>query len=572
MKTVTQQIIKLLSAILLITPLFSTAQVGIGTTTPNGALDITSTNQGLVPPRIALTRTDLQAPVINPTGAATIPAGTFVWNTGTSLAAIPVADRVAPGMYYWNGTRWISLAGSPGGLDWSIIGNGGIDGGVAGVTGTPATTGIHFLGTYDNTNIDIRTNGLHAARVSSLGEFFIGALETVLPGDLMNSVSEGNATFPWAVNGYTDQNGGGVYGSVTGGTTAFAAVQGEYDGTSNSSTGVRGTNFRAIDADGTSFVSSIDGVQGNLPDTTPGTYDHDNQFGVSGSTATNRGEVVGGVFGVNNENGSYGMLGYEDSVGTAYGLLATSRTTDTFRSASPLIDTSIGIGTQGGFLGTHSKGNQYGIITKGNLAGIYSDGAAISNRGFVVIDKNINGQKTASYATTSTSIDITTKGTSKLVNGKAYVAFDSSYSNVISNNKPIIVTVSPMGESNGVYISKVDENGFEIRENNNGNSNADLYWIAVAEKATTLNNTIPRDLLEKDFDENLNSFLTVDESKNSNSKAMWWNGTNLEFGKKAPESQTQKTIKPTTKPEDIQRLNPSVKRVKKVNPRASKVN
>jgi len=572
MNTATQQIIKLLSAILLITPLFSAAQVGMGTTTPNGALDITSTNQGLVPPRIALTRTDAQAPVINPTGAATIPAGTFVWNTGTSLPAIPVADRVAPGMYYWNGTRWISLAGSPGGLDWSIIGNGGIDGGVAGVTGTPATQGTHFLGTYDNTNIDIRTNGLHAARVSSLGEFFIGALETVLPGDLMNSVSEGNTTFPWAVNGYTDQNGGGVYGSVTGGNTSFAAVQGEYDGIGSVSAGVRGTNFRAIDADGTNFFSSIDGVKGALPDTSPGTYTRSNQFGVSGSTSRNRGDTVGGVFGINNENGAYGMLGYEDSLGAAYGLLATSRTTDTFRTSSPITDTSIGIGTQGGFLGTHSKGNQYGLITKGNLAGIYSDGTAISNRGFVVIDKNISGQKSASYVTTSTSVDITTKGTCKLINGKSYVTFDDSYSKLIANNKPIIVTVSPMGESNGVYISKVDKNGFEIRENNHGNSNVELYWIAVSEKATTLNTTIPADLLETNFDENLNSFLTVDESKNSNSKAMWWNGTNLEFGKKAPESQNQRALLPITKPEETQRLNPNTKRVKKVNPRNIKTN
>ena len=31
------------------------AQVGIGTTTPNGALEITSTTQGIVPPRVALT-------------------------------------------------------------------------------------------------------------------------------------------------------------------------------------------------------------------------------------------------------------------------------------------------------------------------------------------------------------------------------------------------------------------------------------------------------------------------------------------------------------------------------------
>ena len=54
----------------------------------------------------------------------------------------------------------------------------------------------------------------------------------------MNSV--GNATFPWAVNGYTDYTGGGVYGSVTSGNSNFGAVQGEYNGTNSAGAGVRG--------------------------------------------------------------------------------------------------------------------------------------------------------------------------------------------------------------------------------------------------------------------------------------------------------------------------------------------
>ena len=95
------------------------AQVGLGTTTPAGALDINSTTQGMIPPRVALTATNVAAPVVNPQGGALVP-GTLVWNTNTA-GVIPT--NVAPGMYYWDGTRWVSLAGSPGGLDWSIIGN-----------------------------------------------------------------------------------------------------------------------------------------------------------------------------------------------------------------------------------------------------------------------------------------------------------------------------------------------------------------------------------------------------------------------------------------------------------------
>ena len=63
----------------------------------------------------------------------------------------------------------------------------------------------------------------------------------------MNGVA--NAQFPWAVNGYTDQNGGGVFGSITSGTSTFGAVQGEHIGVSavSPAAGVRGTTFSPID-------------------------------------------------------------------------------------------------------------------------------------------------------------------------------------------------------------------------------------------------------------------------------------------------------------------------------------
>ena len=78
------------------------SQVGIGTTLPNGALDINSSTNGLVIPRVALTSKALAAPVVNPqTGALT--TGTMVYNTST-LGVAP--NNVVPGFYFWNGTRW----------------------------------------------------------------------------------------------------------------------------------------------------------------------------------------------------------------------------------------------------------------------------------------------------------------------------------------------------------------------------------------------------------------------------------------------------------------------------------
>ena len=136
------------------------AQVGIGTTTPAGALDLNptiATNYGFVAPRIALTSTILQAPVVNPqTGV--IPAGTVVYNTVTAGVA---PNNVGPGLYYWNGTKWIAFAGSPGGLDWSLLGNGSTN------------IATDFIGTTDAVDFATRTNNVERMRVLSNGHILV---------------------------------------------------------------------------------------------------------------------------------------------------------------------------------------------------------------------------------------------------------------------------------------------------------------------------------------------------------------------------------------------------------------
>jgi len=495
---------------------YSFAQVGVGTTTPRGALDVSSATSGFIPPQVALTDLTVAAPVLNPQGGA-LANGTLVWNTNTA-GVMP--NNVSPGLYYWNGTRWISVAGSPGGLDWSIIGNGGIDG------GTVATGGTHFLGTYDNTNIDIRTNGVHRARVSNLGEFFIGAYNTVLPGDLMNGV--GNATFPWAVNGYTNFNGAGTYGLVQSGTTVFAGVQGEYEGSASEGPGVRGLSNST--GAGTTLNDANAGVNGQLGTTTAFA------FAIKGQTTGNTARQVGGVMGINNNGGGYGMLGYRRSNGTQYAVLGNAAyQNNTFRTSSNTdILNSIGIGTNGGLLGAHFKGNKYGTITKGERFASYTDGSSISNKGYAVVNTTKNGEKVATFVPTSTTVDVSTKGTGKLVNGTAKIAFDANYSQLTAKDKPVIVTVTPMGETKGVHIAEVTNDGFIVKENGNGTSNASFYWIAIGEKINASELNVPSELLAKDFDANLDSFLTIDEEAKETSKAMWWNGNSLEFGKMAP--------------------------------------
>jgi Chaperone of endosialidase len=200
------------------------AQVGIGTTAPSGALDITSTTNGMVIPRVTLTSLTIAAPVVNPQGGV-LTAGTLVYNVAVS----PVA-----GFYYWDSAKWVSLTGDNS-KDWSTTGNSGTIG------GNITTAGSNYIGTNDVQNIDFRTAGVFRGRFSSLGEFFVGTLNTALLGDLSNAV--GNTTFPWALNGYTSFAAGGTYGLRQAGSTGtWGGVQGELDTTVPAgSSGVRGS-------------------------------------------------------------------------------------------------------------------------------------------------------------------------------------------------------------------------------------------------------------------------------------------------------------------------------------------
>ena len=90
----------------------SRAQVGIGTVTPQGVLDLnddSGTNRyGLVLPRVALSRTDVAAPIVDPDTAATpgtLPVGTVVYNTVTTNFG---EYSVYPGIYMWDGVDWIN--------------------------------------------------------------------------------------------------------------------------------------------------------------------------------------------------------------------------------------------------------------------------------------------------------------------------------------------------------------------------------------------------------------------------------------------------------------------------------
>jgi len=81
------------------------AQVSIGNTNPQAAFEVESISSGILIPRVTLTATNVQAPVVNPTGGA-LQESTLVYNTNTAGTS---PNNVYPGYYYWQNNEWYRL-------------------------------------------------------------------------------------------------------------------------------------------------------------------------------------------------------------------------------------------------------------------------------------------------------------------------------------------------------------------------------------------------------------------------------------------------------------------------------
>lgn len=114
-------------------------------------LDISSTDKGLLIPRVALTATNAAGPISAPATSL------LVYNTATAGVS---PNNVIPGYYYWSGTAWIAFTNSAASSTaWTLGGNTGI-------------TTSNFLGTGDDMPLIFKSNNLsylEFARRQTLG-------------------------------------------------------------------------------------------------------------------------------------------------------------------------------------------------------------------------------------------------------------------------------------------------------------------------------------------------------------------------------------------------------------------
>jgi len=104
-------------------------------------LDVESTDKGVLLPRVALSATNISAPVSSPATSL------MVYNTATSGSG---ATAVTPGFYYWDGTNWIKV----------------ISGNTVSTTDDQNLTGATLSGT--NLQIDIENGSSTTVNLSSL--------------------------------------------------------------------------------------------------------------------------------------------------------------------------------------------------------------------------------------------------------------------------------------------------------------------------------------------------------------------------------------------------------------------
>ena len=121
-------------------------------------LDIASTSEGLLIPRVTLQSNTDATTIVN--GNVT---SLLVYNTTAAGAG---SAAVYPGYYYWNGSKWVAFTGN-GGNDWSLLGNTGITNPAVPATYGTSTFGAteNWLGTIDSKDLVFGTNNTERMRI-----------------------------------------------------------------------------------------------------------------------------------------------------------------------------------------------------------------------------------------------------------------------------------------------------------------------------------------------------------------------------------------------------------------------
>ncbi|MFT3793834.1 hypothetical protein [Flavobacterium sp.] len=359
----------------------ASAQVGISTATPNGALDITSTNDGLLVPRIALTNTTT-ATVVTPTTSE------LVYNTAT-------INDVTPGFYYWDGAKWVRL--QAGKTAWELTGNSG------------TVAGTNFIGTTDAVDLRFKTAGADRWNISNANN---GQLQ---------SYSLGTAALPtYSFQGDPNtgafSSGADAFDFTTGGTARFripnanqvhalalgTAALPFYSFQADPNTGIfsptadmlayttGGAERMRINTTGQVFINSLTTIAGD-------------RFSVFNTAATD--------YAVNGYSSGTGVGVYGGNTGTGYGVYGANGSTGIGVLGENI---SNGAGVYGITAGATSAG-VFGVANAANGSATYGQTTGAAANGVEGFASGASG--TGVYGSASGNLAVGTFGITNVANG-----------------------------------------------------------------------------------------------------------------------------------------------------------
>jgi hypothetical protein len=281
-------------------------------------------------------------------------------------------------------------------------------------------------------------------------------------------------------------------------------------------------------------------------------------FGVAGYNWCDY-ERSGGVIGGYYSGGTWGSLGYRNSGSTLYGGYFTSSTTGTgaARKSDALI--GIGIGAWGELLGADIHGKLYGVYAEGATFSMFSNGAVYKNDIDVHLQNNGNGSVTALYTSVSTDVCVQTCGVATLSGGRADIAFPAEFTAAVSSREPVIVTVTPLGPSSGVYLSGVTQSGFTVVENNDSYGSVTVNYIAVGRRAGFESPMLAPEIMDGQYVSKLSQGLHEDADTQTNGGGLYYENGQLVVGihpSTLPDPNKQEEVRPLP-PENRQTNDPS---------------
>ena len=248
-------------------------------------------------------------------------------------------------------------------------------------------------------------------------------------------------------------------------------------------------------------------------------------FGVSGHNYNDY-TRCGGVLGANVSGTYWGSLGYKNSGSSTYGGYFTS----TGSGGGFLgMKSGIGYGAYGDLLGGWVKGEEYGLHVSGKRYALYLDGNTYTS-GYIATLHYVENKLSALYTLTSTGVSIMSFGKGRLSSGLATVTFSEGFSSAASDIIPITVIITPIGDCNTICLSEVTGHGFSVRENNKGVSNSEFNWVAIGIRKGYEETDIPREIMKRDYDENMVKVALNENELDKSAQGMWFDGQSLRFG------------------------------------------